>query len=198
MKKCKEFKKKAVMCSAAIMMSAMLASCGSQNEVQGQTTVQETQQTTAQETKKEVSLSEIHETVKELYGENYIPSVEYDAQYLADVYGITEDMYEEVIAEGPLMSVHVDAFVAFKAKEGQADAIEEKLNAYKDYMLNDALQYPMNLPKIEASQVVREDNYVFFVLLGQADDTVEEEDELLKQFQESNQLAVDAIRAQFQ
>lgn len=189
--------KKVLSLCAAIMTAAVLASCGGGNTSQNQTT----QQTTTPEpttTQKEVALSEVHEAVKAVYGENYIPNMPFDAQYLADVCGISEDMYEEAIAEGPMISVHVDTFMAFRAKEGQADAIEEKLTAYRDYLLNDTMQYPMNMPKIEASQVVREGDYVFFVMLGQAEDTMAEEDARLKQFKESNQLAVDAINAQFQ
>ena len=33
------------------------------------------------------------------------------------MFGISEDLYEESIAEGPMISVHVDTFLAFKAKE---------------------------------------------------------------------------------
>ena len=175
-----------------------LTACGRNNSAQEQTTTPV--QTTIQETttKKEVALSDIHEAVKAVYGENYIPSMLFDAQYITDVFGVTEDMYEEAIAEGPMISAHVDTFAAFKAKEGQAEAIEQKLTEYKDYLLNESFQYPMNIPKIEAAQIVREGDYVFYVQLGQAENTAAEEDELLKQFQESNQLAVDAIREQLQ
>ena len=106
-------------------------------------------------------------------------------------------MYEEAIAEISMMSVHVDTFVAIKAKEGQADAVEQKLTEYREYLLNDTLQYPMNIPKIQASQVVREGDYVFFVQLGHVENDMLDEDELLKKYQESNQLAVDAIQEQF-
>lgn len=179
-----------------ITIMATLSACGRSDSVQENTTPV---QTTVQETttKKEVALSDIHEEVKAVYGDNYIPSTPFDAQYISDVYGITEDMYDEVIAEGPMMSVHVDTFVAFKAKEGQAEAIEQKLTEYRRYLLEETMQYPMNLPKIEASQVVREGDYVFFVLLGYVEDTMAEEDVLLEKFKESNQLAVDAIKEQF-
>lgn len=182
----------------ALTMMVSLTACGRAAETQETTTAKAPETTTqAPTTAKQVELSDIHEAVKAVYGENYIPSMPFDAQYLSDVYGITEDMYDEMIAEGPMMSAHVDTFVAFKAKEGQADAIEEKLTAYRDYLLNDAMQYPMNLAKIEASQVVKEGDYVFFVMLGYTEE-MENEDLRLKELQESNQLAVDTIKEQLQ
>lgn len=180
----------------ALTMMVALTACGRGGEAQETTTTKAPETTTqATTTAKQVELSDIHEAVKAVYGEYYVPSMPFDAQYLSDMYGITEDMYEEMIAEGPMMSAHVDTFVAFKAKEGQADAIEEKLTAYREYLLNDAMQYPMNLAKIEASQVVKEGEYVFFVMLGYTEE-MENEDLRLKELQESNQLAVDAIKEQ--
>lgn len=183
----KSGKLKILFCVVAAAMA--ITACGKKNEEPP---------TTTQEQVKEPALSEIHEAVKAVYGESYIPSERLDAEMIQSVYGITEDMYEEAIAEVPLMSVHVDTFLAFKAKEGQAEAIEEKLTEYRDYLINDSMQYPMNVPKINASQVVREGNYVFFVQLGMVEDDTAEEDVLLKKYQELNQLGVDAIKKQFE
>lgn len=185
-------KRRILLCALAAAAAMSLSACGNGNTAQQQTTEQE------QTTKKEVALSDIHEAVKAVYGENYLPSMMQETDYITALYGVSEDMYEEVIAEVSMISAHVDTFLAFKAKEGQADAIEEKLNDYREYLLNDSLQYPMNIPKIQASQVVREGDYVFFVQLGTVEDDMVDEDELLQQYKESNQLAVDAIKEQFQ
>lgn len=185
--------KKLIYVAAAAMVSLALAGCG-QNGGTNQTTTsgQAVTETTTQ--KKEVSLSEIHDAVKAAYGENYIPSMEMDTQYISDLFGVTEDMYEEAIAEGPMISVHVETFAAFKAKEGKADELEAALNSYhKDLTENMGMQYPMNLPKIQASKVVRHGDYIFFVMLGSPSEDAADEDEMLKSAEESNQLAVDAI-----
>lgn len=183
-------KRRMFLCAVAVAAVFSLAACGKENNSQ-----QESKQ--EQTSAKEVALADIHEAVKAVYGEYYLPSMEQDAEYISALYGITEDMYEEAIAEVAMISAQVDTFLAFKAKEGQADAIEEKLNEYRDYLINDSMQYPMNIPKIQASQVVREGDYVFFVQLGWVEDDMLDEDELLKKYQESNQLAVDAIKEQF-
>lgn len=193
MRKLTGWKKKSalLLVAAAVMMTA--AGCGNGNSGTNQN-----QSTTAAQTeKKEPALSDIHQAVKDVYGENYIPSMQQDAQYISDVYGVTAEMYEEAIAEGPMISVHVDTFLAFKAAEGQADAIEEKLTAYREYLVTDSMQYPMNLPKVQASQVVREGDYVFFVMLGYVSDDTLDADASLEEFKKSNQLAVDAILERF-
>lgn len=145
--------------------------------------------------KVEVSLAEVHQAVKDIYGENYIPSMELDAAALENLMNLKADMYEEVIAEVPMMSAHVDTFVAVKAAEGQADAVEESLNGYRDYLINDAFMYPTNMVKVQASKVVRHGDYVFFVLLGNVPMEVEEQgdDAILKTMQEEVQKGVNAI-----
>lgn len=148
----------------------------------------------------EVDLEKVHQAVKDVYGENYIPSAPYDAQTFQDLFGVSEDLYEEFIAEGPMISVHVDTFAAVKAKEGKGGDVEEQLNAYRTRLVEDSVQYPMNMSKVEASQVVRHGDYVFFVMLGTASDEAMEEGEeaALQSAQEENQKAVDAIGAFFE
>ena len=138
-------------------------------------------------------LAEIHTAVKEAYGENYIPSMEIDAATLESVYGITEDMYDVVIAEGPMMSVHVDTFMAIHPTEGNKEAVVDALNAYRDYQINEAMNYPMNLGKIQASEVKEIGDYVFFLMLGTTDEMYDTEEEEIAAYQELNQVAVDAI-----
>ena len=63
-------------------------------------------------------LQEIHEAVKNAYGDNYIPSMPYDEVMLEDLFGIKQDMAKEIIAEGPMMSAQVDTFVGLEAADG--------------------------------------------------------------------------------
>lgn len=59
------------------------------------------------------------------------------------------------------------------------------------------MHYPMNLPKIEASEVLVYGDYVFYVMLGMADQDIEGEAELLAAFQEQNQIAKSVLDAYF-
>ena len=90
-----------------------------------------------------------------------------------------------------MMSAHVDIFVAVKAKEGKAEEVEQLLQTYQDNLLNNSLQYPMNLGKVEGAMLYRNGDYVFYFILGGYPDDVEEVD--AQKEQELNQIGVDAI-----
>lgn len=162
------------------IMIACTACTGTQ---QPETSVEET-------TQRSVAIKELHTAVKEAYGENYIPSVmAYDEETMESVFGISDDLYEEFVAEAPMISVHVDTFVAIKAAEGKAEEVEQLLTAYRENLVNNSMQYPMNLNKVEGSRVYRNGDYVFYIMLGSLDGT--EEDVAAAESQ--NQIAVDVI-----
>jgi hypothetical protein len=90
--------------------------------------------------------------------------------------------------------------VVVKAKEGQEQAVEDALNAYRNAKVNDTMQYPMNLGKIQASRVERIGSYVCFVQLGA--DTMEALDQgdeaVIAQCQEVNELVLEIISQKIQ
>ena len=145
----------------------------------------------------DVALADIVKAVKDAYGENYLPSMELDAQVLEELYGLSPDMYEEAFGEMPMISVQVDTFVAVHASPGQADAVEAALNSYRDYLVNDTMQYPMNVGKINGSCVYRSGDYVFFIMLGDMPmEVTDQGDEAAKNYaQEQNRIAIEAIDA---
>lgn len=138
-------------------------------------------------------MTEIRDAVKTAVGEtNYWPDTPMDPELFETFYGISADMYEDYLAESPMISNHVDALIVVKAKEDQVDGVYDILSAYKERLMNDTMQYPANLGKIQASQVEKVGNYVIFVQLGGA--TPDDEEEAITQCQEANQQALDAIR----
>ena len=82
------------------------------------------------------------------------------------------------------------------AKDGKVEDVENALNAYRDSLVNDTMQYPMNLGKIQASRVERIGDYVCFVQLGADTSSVEEQGDeaVITYCQEQNELALEAIR----
>lgn len=123
---------------------------------------------------KEVDIKEVHSKIKEELGEDYLPEEEVDLDMITDISGIKAEDVEESILEWPMMTMNIDRFIAIKAKEGKGDAIEEGLNEYKRHMIEDEFKYPMNLPKVNASKVVRQGDYVFYLVLGANDDNMED------------------------
>ena len=145
-------------------------------------------------------MNAIKTAITDKIGENYWPTMALDPEMLESAFGVTPDMYDDYLAEMPMISTNVDTLVIVKAKEGQADAVEEVLTAYRDTLVNDTMQYPMNIGKIQASRVEKIGNYVCFVQLG--GDTMgaaEKGDEaVITQCQEANEMVIEIIGQQVQ
>ncbi len=143
----------------------------------------------------DVPMADLKTAVTDILGENYWPAMALDAQMLSDMCGITEDMYEDFLAEMPMMSAHIDTMIIIKAKDGQVEAVEEALNTYRDSLVENSL-YPSHVAKSQASRIEVFDNYVCFVLLGGDTTAVEEQGEeaIIAYCQEENEKAIDAIR----
>lgn len=145
----------------------------------------------------DASMEELKAAVVEVLGEDYWPNMAADAEILSEMYGISEDMCDDFLAEMPMISTNVDTLIIIKAKEGQEDAVEKVLDEYRESLVNDSLQYPMNIGKVQASRIEAFDNYICFVQLGgDVTDLMEQgEDVVIAHCQEQNEKALDAIRA---
>lgn len=129
-------------------------------------------------------LAKAHDAVKEVYGDDYLPSMEIDKEFLEDIYGLPMDEVEDFIAEGPMMTTHVDTFIGLRAKKGSEDKLAQALKDYKTYLLEESFQYPMNMPKIEAAQILQIEDHLFFIMLGGYNNNTEETEEGALKFAE--------------
>ncbi len=120
-------------------------------------------------------MTALKDAVVDELGENYWPDMALDPEMLEMSFGISSEMYDDYMAEMPMISNHVDMLLIIKAKEDQADAVEEALNTYRENRVNNLSEYPMNVGKVQASRIERIGNYVLFVQLGA--DTTEAMDE---------------------
>lgn len=134
--------------------------------------------------------------VKAAYGEFYGPASLIEATMLEDIMKVKADDVVDFYAEGPLMSISVDTLIVVIAKDDKIETVKKALEAYKYYLEHDAFNYPMNMAKVSASQVIVKDNVVAFVLLGKYDDRNEATDDERAEFaQQQVQLGVDALLA---
>lgn len=203
-------------------MSMNLIACGGnkENNGNGGSTVTEESQETSREESTEQSQQEssvedsteesdsmgetvmseemtgIRQAVVDALGENYWPQTAMPAEFL-EGYGLTADMYDELFGEMPLISTNVDTLIIIKAKEGQVAAVEDVLNAYRENLVNDTMQYPMNVGKIQASEVKTIGSFVCFVQLG--GDVMEAaekgDEEIIKHCQAQNAIAIEALES---
>ncbi|WP_455713992.1 Ig-like domain-containing protein [Anaerosporobacter sp.] len=139
-------------------------------------------------------LESIHTAVKEAYGDNYRAKVSMSKDELSEIVGLKSNLYDDVIAEVPLMSTSVDRFIAVKPAAGKKDEVKQVLVKYKKYLEEEVLQYPMNMPKVKASKVVTVGDYVFFIMLGKMNDSEEDEGKLLSFYEGQNDIAIKAIK----
>lgn len=142
----------------------------------------------------------VKKAVVDLLGDNYFPNMPLDPEMLEYSFGITTDMFEDYLAELPMISTNVDLLVVVKAAEGQVEAVEEALNSYRDAQISNTMQYPQNVGKIQASKVEKFDNYVVFTLLGgDVMDLMEQGDEaVITHCQEVNDSVIEAIKGVLQ
>lgn len=131
-----------------------------------------------------VTVDEILNAIKAAYGEDYRPNMEINAEMLKTEFGLTSDMYKEVKAEQPMIGTHADRVVIVKAAEGKAEDVEAALITAKENKINDTLQYPMNIAKINATKVVRNGDFVAFLLVGAINENMDANEEEAKQFAE--------------
>ncbi len=191
-------------------MCVAMAACGKKDDGVSKESdngnVDEIVATTAAEAayKNDVAVADIEAAVAAALGEDYYAAMPVDTLEMLE---ITPDMYTEFIYKMPMINVNVDTLIVIKAAEGKVADVEAKLNQFRDNNLNDLMQYPMNLVKIQCSQVVTYGDYVVFVQLG-ADKAMlatenlpatTSEDEIAKLEMEAvnaqNQIALDAIEA---
>lgn len=127
----------------------------------------------------------------------YWPDMALEPDMLEMSFGITSDMYEDYMAEMPMMSAHVDTLLIIRAKDDKVEAVQGALETYRNAKIEDTMQYPMNLGKIQASRIETIGNYVMFVQLGGDTTQVEEEGEeaVVSRCQEQNDKVIEAIRA---
>lgn len=208
-------KKKMVMVCTLLAVSAVFfTACGKKNNGNGGDNTESTtpQTSSREETSMESSMENtsaestepaqesrlmfLRDAVAEALGEDYWPDSVMEPEYVQDLYGLKPAMYEDVFVETPVIGTHVDTLIIVQAKEDQVETVEQVLNNYRESEINNTMQYPMNIGKLQASRIETIDNYVFFIQLGGSSIDAEEEGEekVMELSQEQNEKALEAIR----
>lgn len=140
-------------------------------------------------------MNTVKTAVVDALGESYWPNTAIIPEMLEGTFGITPDMYSDYMGEMPMISTNVDTLLIIKANDDKVEAVAEALNTYRDNVIADTFQYPMNLGKLQASRIETFGNYVCFVQLGAEnviDEQTSEEQSIIK-CQEQNELAIEVI-----
>ena len=127
-----------------------------------------------------LSAKSLRDAVAKAYGENYLPDQAMDAEMIESEFGLTKDMYDEVVAEAPLIGFHPDRLVIVKPKKGKEANVKRALEDALLVMKEQQMQYPVNVAKVNAGKVLEKDGYYCFMILGQTDDTSENDNDAAK------------------
>ena len=79
------------------------------------------------------------------------------------------------------------------SKTDKVETVKAALEAYRKDQVENGFHYPMNVPKVQASEVVVYGDYVVYIMLGTTENMDADEATLLKEFQAQNQLGKAAI-----
>ena len=187
---------------SAIGASLLSACTSSQNN---SSTVTESSVITEEDTvSSKQDINEENSTAKQLrdaiakaYGENYLPKVEIEPDVLQSEFGLTPDMYDECVAEAPMIGFHPDRLVIVKAKQGKEQEVKRALENALTAMKEELIQYPMNEAKVNAARVLDNSGYYCFMLLGKADDVSENDDEAARFAEQQMEIGVKAFESFF-
>lgn len=207
-------KKRYLLTAAAVAATLMLTACGNKdknnNESTTETTTQQTETTTENnsteagtdnenvKTDADQMLQNVHQAVQEVFAAFYPSGMQMqdDATFMQETLKLDASWYDSAIVELPMLSMSVDTFAVVHATEGNLDNVVNAFNAYKDYLINDSFQYPMNMPKIQAATVGSTGEYAYFIILSgmaNVDDMEENVENQIKAYEESNKIAIDTI-----
>ncbi len=140
-------------------------------------------------------MDDLKDAVVDILGENYWPDTLLTAEELAERTGISENMYEDYLAEYQHTEAGIDMMILIKAKENEVENVENYLNQYRDILLKIYEQQPQNESKVFASRIEVIDNYICYVQLGADITSFQEEDseEMIAHCQQENERALDII-----
>lgn len=146
------------------------------------------------------SAKKLASAVKKVYGEDYVLDQELDESRINKQYGVSSSWYSSAFAAEPTIGVHADELAIFKAKNKESGKkILKALKRYQKKLKENTMDYPMNLPKVQASRLYKNGDYVCFMILGRISSQLEEngsEEDMIKAYQKQNNKAVKAIKKQ--
>lgn len=140
-------------------------------------------------------INSIFEAVSGAYGEDFYATSENDETFLTEKIGVDMADVESFFCNTAMDTTHPDVFVGVKAKDSAAaDSVETALEDYRESLVNGMkADSSANAHKINNSEVVRHDDYVFLVALGRTDDTITDVNDAMTFAKDQVKIAVDKI-----
>ena len=141
------------------------------------------------------NIDSIFNAVSGAYGEDFYATSENDETFLTERLGVDMADVESFFCNTAMDTTHPDIFVGVKAKDSSsADSVESALENYRESLVNGVkADTSVNAHKINNSEVVRHDDYVFLVALGRTDDSISDIGDAMTFAKDQIKIAVDKI-----
>lgn len=159
-------KKSLLLCLAALMLFACAAGCSQEKDGKNPTCEQ------------------VLEAVKEAIGEDDMPMMtDIDDDAMSALYGLSDptavlEDYRGIVSQ---MNVRADEILVMKVRDGEMEAAEAAVSQRQEDLDATWSQYlPEVYETVKDARVVKNGNYLLFVVSDDADDAVEAFDELTK------------------
>lgn len=138
------------MIALGLMMCMVLAGCSS--------TPKESSNTKALDVQMKAAVEKI--------GEENAATMELTKDDMIAKFGLNSEDVEDAKANIAMMSTQIDTILVVRAKDGKAADVKKAMDTYRQTMVDDTLQYPMNIPLIQGSIVKENGNDIYFIMLG--------------------------------
>lgn len=191
-------RKKLAGLAVATTLALTLVACGSNTDNSGASQTPPATTAPTEAPAKEVKIADIVTKLKAELGEAYTMSMELTPEDIDARFGVKADWYEEAYAALPMIGTHADVLAIVKAKPENVDEVKAALEAYKQARIDDQMQYPMNLIKVQATRVEAYGDYVVLCLTGNLSNEVQEsgdDDKILAAYKEENDKTVAIIES---
>ena len=121
--------------------------------------------------KVELNLQELDTTISAKEPFSQMATMAIDADVLTTLYEISEEDYEEVVGQMPMMNIQASMYLIIKAKQGKVDAVKEKVDEYaqkQEQIWSTYLPEQYDLVKARRSNVVGD--YVYLIIAENAEE----------------------------
>ena len=107
------------------------------------------------------------------YGSGYLPNTQIPQEILNANFPVDASLVDEVYGEMPAISANPDMLIVIKAAPGKGAQVQQAMQKNRDMYVETAMVYPKDWAKLQAATVVRNGDYVAFLMLGAVDESMD-------------------------
>ena len=119
------------------------------------------------------SAQEVRSAIAGAYGSDYLPNTQIPQEILNANFPVDASLVDEVYGEMPAISANPDMLIVIKAAPGKGAQVQQAMQKNRDMYVETAMVYPKDWAKLQAATVVRNGDYVAFLMLGAVDESMD-------------------------